>query len=646
MNLLKSVRILFALVLVLLRGCCPAPLPAATVTGNLLNLGLGPLNTQISFTCTNNPQILPGIGIGAGSTILVTPVNGVISTNLGPGGYIVRIPPYQFTIAVPNDTNSHDIGDLATSGVVTYTYTNNLQYAVRAAAGDSTPSFLGSKLAAGNGILISTNNPTGNASLTISASSSLATLTNATNIASNATQALAAAYGSAALLNANAFLQPANNGSEFANKVATAGNVGVQVVPQVGDAWGGMNTSVPSFVNQVGIVQNSGLPYLVQAKSMATGWGKQGVGWGGGFVFYDACNFGDPTHMSTNGQEFPFVANGTSATISPDLLTTVGDNVMSWQNQSRLHYSAARWLHATADGGGEMGAIGGAGSLAPFYTRINYLEDFGTGSGFYFVGSSKVYFGMEASSGNFVVQKSTSTNAAPTNVVFRVDGSGNTIIGGNLIITGGVQVTSSLFNWDDGTGKINPSSFAQNQNISATRFKVNQSPAIDAGAASPTYTTTFANNGSGFFGGALYQGVSLFAVPTATWSDGGGGFTSAAVNSRGCYTQWPVFNNAGVTFSAVSVILTNTASSAGSLLAKFVNGGAGAASQTNEMTLDLGGNMGLNGNLSISGGVITNSGTIWLSTNATPTSALPNGSIATVTDGRFFVRSNSAWVLH
>ncbi len=45
-------------------------------------------------------------------------------------------------------------------------------------------------------------------------------------------------------------------------------------------------------------------------------------------------------------------------------------------------------------------------------------------------------------------------------------------------------------------------------------------------------------------------------------------------------------------------------------------------------------------------GTITNGGLIWYVTNNTPSASMPNGSIATTTDGRFFVRSNSTWVLH
>lgn len=46
-------------------------------------------------------------------------------------------------------------------------------------------------------------------------------------------------------------------------------------------------------------------------------------------------------------------------------------------------------------------------------------------------------------------------------------------------------------------------------------------------------------------------------------------------------------------------------------------------------------------------GSITNGGAggpVWYVTNNTPTLAYPNGSICTVTDGRFYVRTNAAWV--
>jgi hypothetical protein len=48
----------------------------------------------------------------------------------------------------------------------------------------------------------------------------------------------------------------------------------------------------------------------------------------------------------------------------------------------------------------------------------------------------------------------------------------------------------------------------------------------------------------------------------------------------------------------------------------------------------------------VASGTITNGGLVWYVTNNTPTATLPNGSIATTTDGRFFVRSNSTWILH
>jgi len=41
---------------------------------------------------------------------------------------------------------------------------------------------------------------------------------------------------------------------------------------------------------------------------------------------------------------------------------------------------------------------------------------------------------------------------------------------------------------------------------------------------------------------------------------------------------------------------------------------------------------------------ITNSTLVWYVTNNTPTVAMPDGSLCTVTDGRFYVRTNSTWV--
>jgi hypothetical protein len=43
-------------------------------------------------------------------------------------------------------------------------------------------------------------------------------------------------------------------------------------------------------------------------------------------------------------------------------------------------------------------------------------------------------------------------------------------------------------------------------------------------------------------------------------------------------------------------------------------------------------------------GLVTNNSLVWLSTNAAPSIALPNGSICTTTAGGFYVRSNNVWV--
>jgi hypothetical protein len=53
-------------------------------------------------------------------------------------------------------------------------------------------------------------------------------------------------------------------------------------------------------------------------------------------------------------------------------------------------------------------------------------------------------------------------------------------------------------------------------------------------------------------------------------------------------------------------------------------------------------NLTLVGNV---GGLVTNNGIVWLSTNNVPNIALPNGSIATTTNGAFYVRSNDVWVI-
>lgn len=50
------------------------------------------------------------------------------------------------------------------------------------------------------------------------------------------------------------------------------------------------------------------------------------------------------------------------------------------------------------------------------------------------------------------------------------------------------------------------------------------------------------------------------------------------------------------------------------------------------------------GGANFSLGVVTNMAMVWHATNATPSLAYSNGSIATVSDGRFYVRTNDTWV--
>ena len=44
-------------------------------------------------------------------------------------------------------------------------------------------------------------------------------------------------------------------------------------------------------------------------------------------------------------------------------------------------------------------------------------------------------------------------------------------------------------------------------------------------------------------------------------------------------------------------------------------------------------------------GRVTNGGVVWFVTNNTPNEALPDGSLASVTDGRFYTRTNGVWIL-
>jgi hypothetical protein len=149
-------------ILPLLFAICHLPFAisshATTVTGNLKDLHVAPLQTKISFTPTNLVLVTTN-GLSVGPAITITATNGSFSTVLDPGDYTVCLPLVPgrdcFRISVMATNVAMDITNFMPA-VVTYTWTNNLNYLVRA-VGSDTPGVLGSKLMGTSPGVITTN---------------------------------------------------------------------------------------------------------------------------------------------------------------------------------------------------------------------------------------------------------------------------------------------------------------------------------------------------------------------------------------------------------------------------------------------------------------------------------------------------------
>src|SRR5262249_34989862 len=121
---------------------------AATVTGNLTELSLAPLNTTLQFNPTNIVLVTGG-GLSAGPPKTVDTVGGAFSIVLDAGDYNVCLPlvPWRscFGISVPTGNGTYNITNLL-SAPATYTYTNNLNYTLKATTPDAAPDVLDAKL--------------------------------------------------------------------------------------------------------------------------------------------------------------------------------------------------------------------------------------------------------------------------------------------------------------------------------------------------------------------------------------------------------------------------------------------------------------------------------------------------------------------
>ena len=121
---------------------------SATVTGTLQDISIQALNTKLMFAPTNVVLLTP-TGLNAGPPRTIETANGQFSIVLEAGDYTVSLPlvPWRrpFCISVFPTNGTVNITNLLCAPA-TYTYTNNLNYTVKAVGYDSTPDFLDAKL--------------------------------------------------------------------------------------------------------------------------------------------------------------------------------------------------------------------------------------------------------------------------------------------------------------------------------------------------------------------------------------------------------------------------------------------------------------------------------------------------------------------
>lgn len=236
----------------------------------------------------------------------------------------------------------------------------------------------------------------------------------------------------------------ANGGTGAGTARGVGANIGTyQATPTSGnDAFADITAATPAFIGQPAISSYSfWFPFHWVGISTS---GSGLTNWTGSAAFAGRIAVGDSTHMNPNTDigENSFIANGVATPLS---LGTPADNVLSLKNQHSSHYSAMRWLSCDADGLGERGAIG-YGNSTSLYKAIDYIEDYGGASGFYFAVGGFVAGGMEKATHNLVWYNSSNsgTNVQASNVVFRVDSSGNINVAGLLTATNGLKTLAGV----------------------------------------------------------------------------------------------------------------------------------------------------------------------------------------------------------
>ena len=128
-------------ILLLLSTLNPQLSTAATITGTLNDISIQALDTKLIFTPTNDVLVTP-TGLSAGPPKILDTTSGQFSLMLEAGDYTVSLPliPWRrpFVISVFSTNGTINITNLL-AAPKTYTYTNNLNFTVKATPADTGP---------------------------------------------------------------------------------------------------------------------------------------------------------------------------------------------------------------------------------------------------------------------------------------------------------------------------------------------------------------------------------------------------------------------------------------------------------------------------------------------------------------------------
>lgn len=190
---MRLINILPALMLAL-------PAFAVRIEQSLIEINANGYNAPVRITPTNSAYAPADLSapIVTGPTRIYTPVAGVLTiSNLVQGAYTFEQAGKRLTFTVTNSlpTITNSIRELVSAGLVYGVNGPGFPGVVKATPTDTTPAVLGAKLVAGSNITITTNDASGNATLTITG----AAAGGSDAITNNDTRAVSFAGGSIAL---------------------------------------------------------------------------------------------------------------------------------------------------------------------------------------------------------------------------------------------------------------------------------------------------------------------------------------------------------------------------------------------------------------------------------------------------------------